>query len=191
MTTFAMTEEIDIPLPIRFNPFKHHRNYLLSFLEKASPELITSLLHPICNNYVDLYIGEMTPEAITHEVIDKLIANQVLEEADFNHWINLHNRFRQIKLEDQSQWVVRKSEQSDRYIHLHPARTGPLSVRLKGSVFKTICQLKANIKGTSRTISLTQVNLARMQIGLSPVKKLEQGKGILKHFESFFEASLR
>lgn len=182
-----MTEEIDIPLPLRFNPFKHHRNYLLSLLEKTDPELITRLLHPICNNYVDLYTGEMSPEAISHAVTDFLRETQVLQENDFTRWVNLHNGYQQIKMEDQSVWVVRKSEQKDRYIHLHPSRTGPLSVRLKGSVFKTICQLKSCFPNHPPTFSLEQANLARQQVGLSPVKKIDQGKGILKSFDTFFQ----
>lgn len=181
-----MTEEIDIPLPLRFNPFKHHRNYLLSLFERASPELITSLLHPICNNYVDLYTGEMTPEAISRAVLDILMKTKVHEADDFIRWVNLHNGYRHVKLEDQSEWVVRKSEQKDRYIHLHPSRTSPLSVRLKGSIFKTICQLKSNFPDHAPNFSIEQVNLARQQVGLSPIKKLDPGKGILKGFETFF-----
>lgn len=183
-----MTEEIDIPFPLRFNPFKHHRNYLLAQLESTPPELIKSLLHPICHNYMDLYIGKMSPQAITLAVIDKLKETLVLEEGPFTHWVHSRNDYRHIWLEDQSVWVVRKSELKDRYIHLHPSRTGPLSVRVKGSTFKTICQLKATFPDHPSTFSLEQVNLARQQVGLSPVKRLDQGKGILMHFELFFQA---
>lgn len=182
-----MTEDLDIPLPLRFNPLKHHRRYLVSFMEKASPELISSLLHPVCNNYLDLYVGAMSPGAITRSVIDILMGNHVLEIDDFTNWVNSHNGYQPVKLEDQSEWIVRKSELRDRYIHLHPSRTGPLSVRLKGSAFKTICQLKASLPDNNTTISLEQVNLARQQIGLSPVKKLEKGKGISKQYETFFQ----
>jgi len=67
-----MAKEADIPLPVRFNPFKYHRNYILSVLESGSPEVIISLLDPVCNNYIDLYTGSMTPQAIGIAVINVL-----------------------------------------------------------------------------------------------------------------------
>jgi len=42
-----MAEGDDIPLPIRFNAFKHHRNYILNILESATPEEIAALLDPV------------------------------------------------------------------------------------------------------------------------------------------------
>lgn len=67
-----MTQEVDIPLPVRFNLFKHHRDYILSLLESASAKWIANQLDPVFNNYIDIYTGSMTPEAISHAVIDIL-----------------------------------------------------------------------------------------------------------------------
>ncbi|MCX6239882.1 MAG: hypothetical protein NTY07_20445, partial [Bacteroidia bacterium] len=128
-----MTGETDIPVPVRFNPFKHHRNYILSILEGASPEEIINLLDPVCNNYIDIYTGRMTPETIGHAIIDILKSNQVFQVNDFNGWVALKNGYQQIKLEDRSEWVVRKSNENERYIHIHPTRTGELTFRFKGS----------------------------------------------------------
>jgi hypothetical protein len=181
-----MAEETDIPFPVRFNPFKHHRNYILGILKGFSPDLIISLLDPICNNYIDIYTGKMTPEAIGNAVISILKSKQALQADDFTRWVDTKNGYRQIKLEDRSEWVVRKSNEAERYIHIHPARSGPFTIRFKGSTLKTAYQLKTSFPGFQEILSLEKVNRIRMQIGLSPVKKLERSKGILNCYEKFF-----
>jgi len=181
-----MADETDIPIPIRFNPFKHHRNYILSILESASPELIISLLDPVCNNYIDIYTGTMTPSAIGNAVIETLKSKQEFQEEDFSRWVDSKNGYRQIMLEDRSEWVVRKSIEAERYIHLHPARNGAFSIRFKGSTLKTTYLLKTSFSDLQEPFSLEKVNRIRIQIGLSPIKKLERNKGILNCYEKFF-----
>ncbi|HAQ20487.1 MAG TPA: hypothetical protein DCR40_14845 [Prolixibacteraceae bacterium] len=182
----VMVKEADIPLPVRFNPFKHHRNYILSILESSTPEMIVKLLDQVCNNYIDIYTGAMTPEAISESVIEILKSNQVFREDDFSRWVDLKNGYRQIKLADRSVWVVRKSAESEYYIHLHPSREGPFTVRFKGSTLKTVYLLKINNEISNEPLSLEKVNRIRRQIDLSPVKKLERGKGILNCYRKFF-----
>jgi hypothetical protein len=182
-----MDEDTDIPFPILFNPFKHHRNHILRILKGASSEVIINLLDPICNNYIDLYTGTLMPEAIGNAVISILKSNGVLPLDDFTRWVATKNGYRQIILEDQSEWIIRKSNESERYIHIHPARTGTLTIRFKGSTLKTVYLLKTGFGSSKETVSLEKVNQVRMQIGLSPIKKLERSKGILNCYEKFFD----
>jgi hypothetical protein len=128
----------------------------------------------------------LTPENIVNAIINILKSNQVLQLNDFMHWVASKSGYQQIKLEDQSEWVVRKSNNIERYIHIHPTRTGPFTIRFKGSALKTAYLLKINSTGDHETISLDNVNRIRIQIGLSPVKKLDRNKGILKCYEEFF-----
>ena len=181
-----MTKETDIPIPVWFNPFKHHRNYIMGILEVASAEVIISMLDPVCNNSNDIYTGTMTPAAICSSVIDILKSNNVFQVADFTRWVASKNGYQRIKLEDQSEWVVRRSSENERYIHIHPARTGPFTIRFKGSTVKTAYLLKTDPTNLQETLSLENVNRMRMQIGLSPVRKLDRNKGILKCYISFF-----
>jgi len=182
-----MEEETNIPSPVRFNPVKHHRNYILDMLKGASPEAVVSLLDPICNNYIDIYTGTMMPEAIGVAIISILKSNRALQPEDFTRWVALRNGYRQIKLEDQSVWIVRKSDEKERYIHIHPSRTGPFTIRFKGSTVKTACLLKTSFTRFQEKPSLEKVNRIRIQIGLSPVKKLERNKGILSCYEKLFD----
>ncbi|MGE5394049.1 MAG: hypothetical protein ACM3P1_04845 [Candidatus Saccharibacteria bacterium] len=183
-----MDKEIDIPLPVRFNPLKHHRKYILRLLQNASSEMITDLLDPVCNNYIDLYTGSLTSIEIAQEVIAVLKSMGVLDAEKFIPWVEANHGYRKITLSDHSEWIVRPGNESERFVHLHPSRTGPFSVRFKGSTLKTICLLKINISGSEKTPSLAIVNRVRHQVGLSPVNKLEPGKGMLASFERFFSA---
>ncbi len=179
-----MAEEDDISFPVRFNPLKHHRNYIFDILKSASPVEIIGMLDSVCNNYIDIYTGTMTPKSIGNSVISILKSKQALDADDFNYWVATKSGFRQITLEDRSQWIVRKSYEAERYIHLHPARTGTFTIRFKGSTLKTVYLLKIS---KPEIPSLNKVNNIRKQIGLSPVKKLERSKGILNCYEKFFQ----
>lgn len=181
-----MNIDNEIPIPILFNAFKHHRNYLMDFLREAPQEEIIERLDPICNNYIDIYTGTQTPATIARFVIYTLKSMHVFELNAFNRWVKMKKGYRQIQLNDQSEWVIRQSHETERYIHIHPARTGPLVVRFKGSTLKTAYLLKNNSDKNPTMLTLKTVNETRMQIGLSPIKKLEQGKGILKCYENFF-----
>lgn len=185
-----MFGEVDIPVPIRFNPLKHHRNFMLNALASVSPEEIIGLLEPVCNNYNDVYTGELPPAAIGERIVRILTEEQVLEREDFTYWLNSNNGYRKLLLEDGSEWIVRLGNEDKRYIHLHPSRDGKHTVRFKGSSLKTVFLIKALQKGSNEPISRENVNRARVLIGLSPIKKLDRNKGILSCYEKFFQLLL-
>jgi hypothetical protein len=181
-----MMDETDLPLPVRFNRFKHHRDYLLYRLQGSSCNELIDLLDPVCNNYIDSYTGTMTPKDIGEAVVSLLKSEQALYLEAFTGWVGEKKGYRKIKLEDESEWVVRKSKDAERYIHLHPARTGRFTIRFKGSTLKTVCLLKIDPIGPGETPSVENVNRVRVRAGLSPVKRLEPGKGILFCWEKLF-----
>ena len=180
-----MIEKTNIPWPIRFNPFKHHRDQIVRMLRDASAEELISVMEPVCNNYIDIYTGNLTPEDIGNEVVRVLDLQRGLQPGDFERWVGSANGYRQIELHDRSVWVVRKSGEAERYIHIHPARTGRFTIRFKGSTLKTIYLLKAEMADPQRIPSLEDVNRSRKEMGLAPVKKLEQSKSILKCYQEF------
>ncbi|MGV8090528.1 MAG: hypothetical protein AB2L24_01505 [Mangrovibacterium sp.] len=182
-----MNGGINIPVPVLFNPFKHHRNYIVYALRSLTSESVVNLLESVCNNYSDIYTGTMAPESIGEEVIEILRSKQVFQENDFTRWVSSQRGYRQIKLKDQSEWIVRKSDDPERYVHVHPARTGPFSVRFKGSTLKTIYMLQAESDGFQGLPSLKEVNRVRIKVALSPIKNLDREKGILRCYEKFFD----
>lgn len=135
-----MDEMFEIPLPVLFNAFKHHRNFILNVVRNESPDYIVALLEPPCNNYVDVYFGEMTPNAIACAIISALESGP----CTFARWAEDSMGYRRIILDDLSEWIIRKSDNPERYVHIHPARTGPYTLRFRGSTLKTICLLNSS-----------------------------------------------
>ena len=148
--------------------------------------MIVTFLTPICNNNMDIYTGMMAPDVICNSVTAIVKSYMVIDEGDFIRWLGSAKGYRQIELEDKSAWIVRKSNETERYIHIHPAHTGPFTVRFKGSTLKTVYLLINRFKGFQDPLSLEEVNRVRIEAGLSPVKKLDRNKGILKCYEQFF-----
>lgn len=181
-----MNVDPETPIPIRFNPLKHHRNFMLNTLSTASAEEIIGLLEPVCNNYNDVYNGALSPTDIGKEIIRILTKEKVLRKDDFARWLQSNNGYRKLSLEDGSEWIVRLENEDERYIHLHPSRDGSHTARFKGSSLKTVFLMKTMQKDSAEIITLEKVNQARLQIGLSPIKKLDRNKGILNCFEKFF-----
>jgi hypothetical protein len=180
-----MVDENDILFPVHFNTFKHHRDYLLHLLHGSSSNVVIDLLDPVCNNYIDIYTGAMTPREIGDAVVFLLKSKKTLGYEAFTEWVGNNKGYRKIELDDESEWVVRKSNDTERYIHLHPARTGRFSIRFKGSTLKTVYLLKVILKGVRETPSVENVNRARTRASLSPVKRPEPGKGILHCWDEF------
>lgn len=180
-----MLGEVGIPIPIRFNPLKHHRNFMLKRLAGLSAEEISGLLEPVCNNYNDVYTGALSPTDIAKRIIGILTADNVLGRENFTRWLNGNEAYRKLLLDDGSEWIVRLGNEDERYIHLHPSRSGRHSIRFKGSSLKTVFLIKALQQDSNAPLSLEIVNRARMLIGLSPIKKLDRNKGILACFEKF------
>ena len=121
-----MNIEADIPIPIRFNPLKHHRNYMLA---STSPENIIISLDAVCNNYNDIYTGEMSPEVIGKEIIRILKEEKVFRKENLPRWLKSNNGYRKLQLPDSSKWIVRLGNEDERYVHLHPSREGKHTVR--------------------------------------------------------------
>lgn len=180
-----MPEYPDIPVPFRFNAFKHHRNYALEFIKQVSFETLMKELDPICNNYVDVYTGNLSPVSICGEVAEQLLHRKTFGEEGYKNWLRKEGAYHTLRISDSSRWIVRQGNEDERYIHIHPARTGVHVIRLKGSTLKTAYILKQNL-ANARMPDLNEVNRVRKQIGLSPVRRLEAGKGILKCFGNFF-----
>lgn len=175
----------DIPSPILFNPLKHHLDCLQGILNHASPEVVRDLIDPVCNNYIDIYTGTMTPAAIGRAAIAFLKTNHILQKDEFIRWVTAGNGYRKIALDDHSEWIIRESEDPDRYIHLHPARSGPFTSRYKGSTLKTVYLLKTGFGGREGTLTTELINQARKQIHLSPVSGLDRCKGIVHCYRTF------
>lgn len=169
-----MQSEADIPLPIKFNAHKHHLHYIL----RSNPPEPDILPDNFCNNYTDVYTGNISPSTIAHEILVRLEDMQLLNSQRFEKAMSALSGFFILTLSDNSQWIIRKGDTLDRYIHIHPARSGNFTLRFKGATLQTSLLLFQKHQGSTDALTLKNVNQVRIQADLSPIKKLEKSKSI-------------
>lgn len=176
--------------PVTFNAHKHHFRFLLREIEKwknidwkqVEPEILL-----MGENMLDFYTGHFTVEDIVNECIQYFVNIKAIEKPTFNEWL-YPCEYRKIILGDSSEWIIKPGNSSEIYIHIHPAKQSPHTLRVRASTLKTVVILM--IKNVSISAQMSEnleiVNNTRVEyLQLSPIKSLHQGKGILKLWEMF------
>jgi hypothetical protein len=168
--------------PVAFNPYKHHLGFLKEQIEKwrmqswseAAGELLC-----IGNNLIDLYYGKLTIHAICSQCLAFAEQQNITSSERLAEWI-APLEYRKTELSDTSLWVIKQGTDAGRFLHIHPAKYSPLSLRVRANTLKTVLML--NILSADRQASrlhLDLVNQVRKEyLGLSPIKMLVKGKGI-------------
>jgi hypothetical protein len=180
----------EIPSPITFNPQKHHFSFLKKQLQKWKKmnwEDVQKELLSIGNNLLDFYFGELPVDTICDECIDFLQKNNLVKKDNFLSWLE-PSEYRKIELSDHSFWVVKKGLNPLRYVHIHPAKQSPYTLRIRATTLKTVLAIQIHkipiqkeMKENVKMVNDIRVNFLK----LSPIKSLQQDKGILK-FWGFF-----
>ncbi|HYQ59322.1 MAG TPA: hypothetical protein VEP89_18390 [Draconibacterium sp.] len=182
---------VEIPLPIQYNPYKHHFRFLLNELviwQKNNWDATEMAILSIGNNVFDLYLGQLTPEQVSEEILSYFKTNNITNEAAFNNWLG-HLDWKKIPLSDKSEWLIKKRNQWERYIHIHPAKFSNHTIRVRATTLKTVltlCVHKIPIRDNAG-LNLQSVNKQRISfLRLSPIKSLDSG--ILKLWQLFAHA---
>ena len=134
----------EIPIPITFNPQKHHFAFLKNQLQKWKKmdwKEIQSELLSIGSNLLDLYFGKLSVNEICEECIDLLHKNNLTQKDDFFVWLK-PNDYRKIELSDHSLWVIKKGLDPLFFIHIHPAKQSPYTIRVRATTLKTVLALQ-------------------------------------------------
>lgn len=179
-----------IQVQITFNAHKHHFRFLLQRIEiwknlewkQVEPELLA-----IGENLIDLYTGNLSVENICVECVQYFKTKNIDNKITFSNWLH-PLEYRKIELSDSSQWVIKKGNDAERFIHVHPAKQSPHTIRVRATTLKTVITLMVCTDKVSQLSNenLKTVNQIRTKyIHLSPVKSLQQGKGILMLWELF------
>ena len=179
-----------IPVPVTFNPHKHHFGFLkeqIDLWQKQEWETVEKELLLIGGNLLDLYLGELSVENVCEQCIRFFRENKLLSMEQFLDWLH-PAEYRKIELADNSLWVIKKGDNTQRYIHIHPAKNSPHSIRVRATTLKTVLALNVKDEKLLKDFSsnLAAVNETRTRyLGLSPVKKLEREKGIARLWSIF------
>jgi hypothetical protein len=177
-----------IAKPFLFNPLKHHLGYILEFIQHYGNtiSLLKSDLSIIGNSQMDVYCGTLSLEDIKNEIYEYLCNCISINNISYIKLINEYNGYLIIALSDDSNWVLRKGNGRDRYIHFHPARVGAHTFRITANALKT--WIAASIIGKN-SIELKEINQARVHIlGLAPIEKLYPNRGLGKFISHFRQA---
>jgi hypothetical protein len=183
-------EDIQITdMPVMFNAWKHHRNFIMSCVVDLSghlsgKKLIDEGLAVMGNSVTDLYLGKLSPNEISTEIIGSLKSGGNFDTEDYSLWLSQNKGYRMITLSDSSRWTLRLGNDKDRYIHIHPGRYSPHSIRIKALTLKTIvaslylCRIKNEIAEPGI------INQARLELlQESPLKDAGNISGIVKAFK--------
>ena len=180
----------EIPLPITFNPHKHHLGFLMERIhqwKKEEWEMVEEELRTIGTNLLDLYLGSLSVSSVCKACL-LFFANHNITNADqFHDWLSTA-KYKKITLPDTSRWVIKKGTDTRRYIHIHPAKNSVHTIRVRATTLKTVVALKIfeKSRGKNASTNLHTVNQIRKEyLNLSPVKSLTHGKGIARLWDLF------
>ena len=101
----------------------------------------------------------------------------------YNGWLHRFEKdYRNIVLQDKSQWTLRLSENDDKFIHIHPARGSLDTIRVRAVTLQTaIAAIILSRKKSASPMDINIINKARkMYLGESPVRILYKNSGLGK-----------
>lgn len=174
---------------ISYNSLKHHLNYIIRNIKEirseADLEELTVRMKRIGNSTLDLYLGELTINAMEDQICSLLKSKNNFEPLQFRRWIRQNNGYRTIKLSDNSGWTLLPGNKI-KYIHVHPSRYSKHTIRTHGSTLKTVIAVTAWCHLKNLPVIPDHINYVRKTfIDLPPVKSLTKNKGILKVLKLF------
>jgi hypothetical protein len=134
---------LEVLPPVMFNTYKHHAGSLRARLDALTPGDLAGFADALRaadvlgTRLMDLYTGSATPRELSAWARDALAEAGRLEPEAFRAWIAAGEGYAVLTHPDGSRWVLRAGDDEMRYVHLHPARWSPSSVRVKATVLKT------------------------------------------------------
>ena len=178
-----------IPIPLLFNPLKHHLGFIREFVNlnieigytTERLPLLKELKH-LGGSVMDVYSGPLTPEEICNELLSFLKRIKLAKKTLFINWGGKDPKeFKTISLSDESNWVLKYYDHEERYVHCFPARLSPHTFRIKANTLKSAILYQIFIG--KDFISEENLNIARAIAGLSPVKDVFDAEAITEMIE--------
>lgn len=177
----------EVPPPILFNPWKHHAAALRYRIGEAARvgdaalKELSSQLVVMGTELMDLYTGALSPAAIAARLVASLQADNLLQPQPYRTWVEANGGYRTLTFaEDNSCWVLRGSDEAERFVHLHPGRWTPETRRVRATVLKSAVMVLAycGVHGGD-PLDVGLVNKVRgLYLDLSPLKELPSGLGL-------------
>lgn len=165
--------------PILFNHLKHHLGAVHLYIETEKTNHYTNLLC-IGASQADFYIGDLQLNDIREEILQKLSNMHLSGKEEYVNWLQENGGFQQVALSDGSIWILLEGTDADCYIHIHPGRYSPHTIRIKASTLKTAIALCCAGVLSPKDISTEKVNVVRRDLKLSPIREVKDAATILE-----------
>jgi hypothetical protein len=180
------------PSPINLNCWKHHSGFIKG--QVGSVREINDLEEPnvyllkIGDSQMDLYFGGYSPLQISEQILDYLHQNNLFLFEKYRKWLSKDgNDYQLLELKDKSVWTLRLGENPKRYVHIHPGRHSPHTVRVKATTLKTaIMILMFERIGEVKTIETETINQIRKKyLNEPPLKSFSRASGLGRLLDQF------
>ena len=182
-----MEEDNVLPPPINFNCWKHHCVFINEQIKTLSPksDLVWPKKHllKIGESQMDLYFGKCSPTDISKQIISYLKKEKIIKLDNYINWLKGDGcEYKLIKLSDKSLWTLRLSENQKRYVHIHPGRYSPHTIRVKATTLKTaILILCFEQAGEFEVVNTEMINQIRKKyLNEPPMKSLLKASGLIR-----------
>ena len=115
----------------------------------------------------------------------------IQDKEKYGKWIIASGKdYREFTISDGSVWVLRQGTEKEKYVHIHPGRYSPVTIRVKSGPLKTVMMVLAfqSVTGKKATNDLETINSIREEfLRESPVKSLNATHGINRVLKLFAE----
>jgi len=180
-------ENCIINLPVKLNCWKHHTGFIKKQINSVqnTHEIakLKSILLKVGDSQMDLYYGQHAAQEISSQIVIYLKRGNYFLPEQYKKWLSEHDkRYKLIELSDKSIWTLRLGEKTEEYVHIHPARYSPLTIRVKATTLKTaILVLCLNKLGEIELIDTETINQIRKKyLSETTIKSLTKASGLQK-----------
>jgi hypothetical protein len=178
-------ENCFIPPPINLNCWKHHAGFIKKQIESVKEikdlDQLKGCLLKIGESQMDLYFGEHSPAKISEQIRDYLHSKKILSSSQYQDWLSKDGMdYQLVELMDKSIWTLRLGDDVSRYVHIHPGRYSPSTVRVKATTLKTaIFLLCFEQLGEIKSFETETVNNIRKKyLDEPPLKSFSAASGL-------------
>ncbi len=170
--------------PFLYQAWKHHAPFLRARLAKVRDQghrevEVSKGVQRMGDSVTDLYIGELSIDELSGE-LKTLLGEPLLSSPDrYRNWLG-EEGYRILCLSDSSRWVLKDADELDRWIHLHPARHSPLSIRVRGKTLRTafLVHLEAAHYGMDPLDKGLVDHVRANYLQLPPLRSLDRKRGL-------------
>jgi len=137
---------------------------------------------------MDLYFGEYSPAKISKQILDYLHSKKILSSRQYQDWLSKDGMdYQLVELKDKSTWILRLGDDAKRYVHIHPGRYSPNTVRVKATTLKTtIFLLCFEQLGEIKSFETEIVNSIRKKyLDEPPLKSFSTASGLGRLIDRF------